>query len=360
MSPASILDKTIRGFITPDSDDDLIGLAIGFQPGDASSDTADYLLITWKGLTQAFDYVGGNNASSPGGTCPVGLAISRVRGIPNHDEIWQRADFAGTAGGVIPIARGATLGSTAYNRSGGSHSFKVEYTAAAVRVYVDGVLQFDVAGSFAPARFAAWEQSQSPGATYYNFSVSELDDPDPDPPEPPGGVIPDGAWSIVLLPDTQYYAQSYPGIFYSQTSWIIDNLRRRNIRYVIGLGDITNTNAPAAMGCRAVGDQTPARARAVCARGGQSRLWSGRQRHDARHVGQRLLPLLALCRDADIRRVEGPEQRGKHVPPFRSGWREVDHHLPRMGSARHGDQLGGFDPRATSRIARPSSCRTRS
>jgi hypothetical protein len=113
-----------------------------------------------------------------------------------------------------------------------------------VRVYVDGVLQFDVAGSFAPARFAAWEQSQSPGATYYNFSVSELGDPDPDPPQPPGNV-PDGAWSIVLLPDTQYYAQSYPGIFYSQTSWIIDNLRKRNIRYVIGLGDITNTNAPA-------------------------------------------------------------------------------------------------------------------
>src|SRR5215207_7268759 len=30
VSPTPILNKTIRGFITPDSDDDLIGLAIGF------------------------------------------------------------------------------------------------------------------------------------------------------------------------------------------------------------------------------------------------------------------------------------------------------------------------------------------
>lgn len=245
VSPTSFIDKTIRGYITPDSDDDLIGIAIGFQPGDASSDAADYLLISWKGITQTFDYLGGNNSSSPGGVCPIGLAISRVRGIPNHDELWQRADLAGTAGGVTPIARGATLGSTAYDRAGGSHYFKIEYTSAAVRVYVDDVLQFNVAGSFVPARFAVWEQSQSPGGSYFNFSVSELSDPDPEPPNPPSDKIPDGAWSIVVLPDTQYYSQNSPGIFYSQTSWIIENLRKRNIRYVIGLGDITNTNAVA-------------------------------------------------------------------------------------------------------------------
>ena len=248
VSPTPIINKTVRGYITPDGDDDLIGMAIGFQAGDANSDSADYLLITWKGLTQTFDYLGGNNASSPGGVCPVGLAISRVRGVPNHDEIWQRADLAGTAGGVLPIARGATLGSTAYNRSGGTHYFKIEYTATAVRVYVDGALQFDVAGSFVPARFAVWEQSQSPGGSYFNFSVSELDDPEPEPPDPPSTNIPEGAWSIVLLPDTQYYAQDYPGIFHSQTSWIIENLRKRNIRYVIGLGDITNTNTVAQWG----------------------------------------------------------------------------------------------------------------
>lgn len=53
----------------------------------------------------------------------------------------------------------------------------------------------------------------------------------------------DGAWTIVLLPDTQIYSQNYPGIYTAQTSWIRDNLRTYNIRYVIHLGDITNTNS---------------------------------------------------------------------------------------------------------------------
>jgi hypothetical protein len=179
VSPTPIIDKTIRGFITPGSDDDLIGLAIGYQAGDANNAAADYLLITWKGATQTFDYVGGTSAASPGGTCPVGLAISRVQGVPNHDEIWQRANLAGTTGGVVPLARGATLGSTPYNRTGGSHYFKIEYTSTGVRVFVDSVLQFDIDGTFAPARWCLWEMSQSPGATYSQFTVAALDEPEP-------------------------------------------------------------------------------------------------------------------------------------------------------------------------------------
>jgi hypothetical protein len=58
---------------------------------------------------------------------------------------------------------------------------------------------------------------------------------------PEGGVVP-GAWSLVVLPDTQKYADTYPGIFSSQTAWIRDNVRRRNIRYVMHLGDITDDN----------------------------------------------------------------------------------------------------------------------
>lgn len=179
VSPTNIIDKTIRGFITPSTDDDLIGMAIGYQAGDHANASANYLLITWKGASQSFDFLGGADAASGGGNCPVGLAISRVNGVPNHDEIWQRANLAGTTGGVTPLARAATLGSTAYNRSGGSHYFKIEYTASAVRVWVDGVLQFDIDGTFVPARFCMWEMSQSPGATFAQFSVAELDEPEP-------------------------------------------------------------------------------------------------------------------------------------------------------------------------------------
>jgi hypothetical protein len=69
--------------------------------------------------------------------------------------------------------------------------------------------------------------------TGWNFEVPAA------PPE--GGVVP-GAWTLVVLPDTQIYAENYPGIYSSQTAWIRDNVRRRNIRYVLHLGDITDDN----------------------------------------------------------------------------------------------------------------------
>jgi hypothetical protein len=51
-----------------------------------------------------------------------------------------------------------------------------------------------------------------------------------------------GAWSLVLLPDTQHYSEQYPGLFELQTHWIAKNKDKYNIRYVLGLGDITNRN----------------------------------------------------------------------------------------------------------------------
>ncbi len=57
------------------------------------------------------------------------------------------------------------------------------------------------------------------------------------PPPPP--FVP-GSWTMVLLPDTQMYAQDYPGLFTMQTHWIVKNRDRYNIRYVVTLGDITN------------------------------------------------------------------------------------------------------------------------
>ncbi len=62
-------------------------------------------------------------------------------------------------------------------------------------------------------------------------------------PQPGTSLIEDGSWTLVLLPDTQIYSQNYPGIFESQTSWILNNARTRNIRYVLHLGDIVNVNS---------------------------------------------------------------------------------------------------------------------
>lgn len=45
-------------------------------------------------------------------------------------------------------------------------------------------------------------------------------------------------FTIIALPDTQHYSQSYPAIFTSQTQWIKDNKAARNIVFVTHEGDI--------------------------------------------------------------------------------------------------------------------------
>src|SRR5688572_10722386 len=51
-----------------------------------------------------------------------------------------------------------------------------------------------------------------------------------------------GAWTLVVLPDTQYYSRKFPGLFTAQTGWIVANRERLNVEYVVHLGDITDTN----------------------------------------------------------------------------------------------------------------------
>jgi hypothetical protein len=51
-----------------------------------------------------------------------------------------------------------------------------------------------------------------------------------------------GSWCLALLPDTQHYSERFPGLFLLQTRWIAKNKDRYDIRYVLGLGDITNHN----------------------------------------------------------------------------------------------------------------------
>jgi hypothetical protein len=51
-----------------------------------------------------------------------------------------------------------------------------------------------------------------------------------------------GSWTLVLLPDTQVYSDTLPGLFTLQTHWIAKNKDKYNIRYVMTLGDITGGN----------------------------------------------------------------------------------------------------------------------
>ena len=63
------------------------------------------------------------------------------------------------------------------------------------------------------------------------------------------------AFSIIVLPDTQYYSESYPQTFSAQTQWIVQNKDTMNIAFVTHEGDIVEVatetyqwdNADAAM-----------------------------------------------------------------------------------------------------------------
>ena len=47
-------------------------------------------------------------------------------------------------------------------------------------------------------------------------------------------------FTIVTLPDTQYYSRDYPPIFYSQTGWIVDNQSTENVAAVLHVGDLVD------------------------------------------------------------------------------------------------------------------------
>jgi hypothetical protein len=49
---------------------------------------------------------------------------------------------------------------------------------------------------------------------------------------------PNEVFSIVLLPDTQFYSQKYPETYVAQTMWIRERVRPDNIKFVVSLGDI--------------------------------------------------------------------------------------------------------------------------
>ena len=45
-------------------------------------------------------------------------------------------------------------------------------------------------------------------------------------------------FTVVLLPDTQLYCESFPDTYVTQTRWIRDQAKKENIKFVIHLGDI--------------------------------------------------------------------------------------------------------------------------
>ena len=45
-------------------------------------------------------------------------------------------------------------------------------------------------------------------------------------------------FTVILLPDTQFYSEKYPETFVAQTMWIRERAKQDNIKFVVSLGDI--------------------------------------------------------------------------------------------------------------------------
>jgi hypothetical protein len=164
----------IGSFQVTGGDDDYVGFALGFNPGDTTNSSADYLLVDWKKGDQWYDFDGDSAASDPGITGSTGLAVSRVTGIPTANEFWGHTNFLDDPNnGLQELARATNLGSTGWDR-GTSYDLRFVFTDTSLDVFVNNVPEISISGSFNDGRFA-----------FYNFSQGMVTYSDQIPPEVP-------------------------------------------------------------------------------------------------------------------------------------------------------------------------------
>ena len=243
-SPEDVINKRVRGFITPgtlgnNADNDYIGIVFGYQPGNAllgeTSANADYILIDWKGEDQFAS--GGTDRPegpafhdlTPDGFAPVGLALSRITGVPTGDELWQHVDYdENSLGGVNELTRGVTRGVLPFPREvGASFEIDVIYLSDKIEVRIDGDLEIELEGSFPEGRFGVYTGWQSESPQFSDFQVL--------PPFPPFQleVSSNGnAWirSVAENPTElrSYSIESSSGLL-DAVSWTTDNLDARDL-----------------------------------------------------------------------------------------------------------------------------------
>jgi len=160
--------------VSTSSDDDYIGFALGFQPGDSANASASYLLVDWKRNQQSYNFAAPSN--TPGSIAYAGLAVSRVTGTPTADEFWGHVNFVeNPSGGLTELARGNTLGTTGWARYT-DYVFSFNFLPTGLQVSVNGTPELNIAGSFSNGRMAFYNFSQA-GVTYSAFEVQPVPEP---------------------------------------------------------------------------------------------------------------------------------------------------------------------------------------
>ncbi|WJW76768.1 PEP-CTERM sorting domain-containing protein [Thiohalobacter sp. IOR34] len=152
--------------VNTSGDDDYIGFVLGFQPGDLSAASTDFILIDWKQGDQGYYNC----------TALAGLAISRVTaGLPDNADSWCHS------GTVQELQRGKTLGSTGWSDLT-EYAFDLIFTASNIQVAVNGKTELNINGSFGNGRFGFYNYSQ--GDVTYS-AIQERVAP------PPTGKVPE-------------------------------------------------------------------------------------------------------------------------------------------------------------------------
>lgn len=178
------------------SDDDFLGLVLGYQPGEGSSTSADYVLVQWAGTHDGHRF-GTDCGDRIDFEYVVGVRLARVLGVPMEEE-WGAMDtfaipddpgrsdddFAGCRDvqGLSEIARATNLSGAGSQYAWktrvmhpsflsatthmGLYSIEVDYQPDSIKVWVDGSLEIEVGppaggGSWPPGRVAAYGRSQA-------------------------------------------------------------------------------------------------------------------------------------------------------------------------------------------------------
>lgn len=129
-------------------DDDYIGFALGYDSGDITSSTTDFMLIDWKQANQ--------------GAGKVGLSISHVTDATSNGDFWAHT------GGVNEIQRGANLGSTGW-ADNTEYEFSIAFTQNIIQVMVDGNLELDITA--ADAGLSSFDDGSF---AFYNYSQAQV------------------------------------------------------------------------------------------------------------------------------------------------------------------------------------------
>jgi hypothetical protein len=130
-------------------DNDFMGFVLGYNDGDVTNASADYILIDWKQGDQ-----------SPG---VDGLAISRVTGALQPNNGSHTSNDAWSHSGVVTeLARATTLGSTGW-LDNTTYDFDLIFTSTQIQVSVNNAVQLSIAGLFNNGSFG-----------FYNFSQAKV------------------------------------------------------------------------------------------------------------------------------------------------------------------------------------------